>query len=71
MKFCHRCGSRLLPKARFCHRCGAPLPRREEPPLYRSPIAGAYYETVLKPVAEEKLEEKIRRRESPTKPFEK
>lgn len=71
MKFCHKCGSRLLPKAKFCHRCGAPLLHREEPLLYRSSIAEAYYETVLKPIAEERLEEKIRHRESPTKPFEK
>lgn len=70
MKFCNKCGTKLLfPNARFCHKCGTPLPRKEPP--YLSPIAETYYETIFKPMAEERLGGEIRRRETPTKPFEK
>lgn len=82
MAFCTKCGNKLLPNAKFCHRCGATVkpvakPKPVAPPVapspYKSPIAETYYETVLRPAAEEKLAKhhtKIKHREAPTKPFE-
>ena len=78
MPFCVKCGRELLSNAKFCHRCGTTIRHVKKPtPValasYKSPIAETYYEEVLRPAAEEKLKKlspRVRRRETPTKPFE-
>lgn len=74
-KFCHRCGVTVKPIA-MPKPTPAIKPKPVAPPAapspYKSPIAETYYETVLRPAAEEKLAKgpKIKRRGAPTKPFE-
>jgi len=86
MAFCTKCGNQLLPSAKFCHRCGTTVKPAEKPKpvehtakltpptsAYKSPIAETYYETVLRPAAEEKLAKQpgVKHREASAKPFEK
>lgn len=77
-KFCHRCGVTVKPAEKPAAQPAAPIdkPKPITPPAptpYRSPIAETYYETVLRPAAEEKLAKSpgVKHRGASTKPFEK
>jgi DNA-directed RNA polymerase subunit M/transcription elongation factor TFIIS len=75
-KFCHKCG--MAVKLATKPEPAVPIKPKPAAPTvapapYRSPIAETYYETVLRPAAEEKLAKShgVKHRGASTKPFEK